>query len=158
MQIELPDSFLEQLQELADMYGIQGDLSVVASAILIRAIEEQYELPPEDKHQLLDGANNLRVKITEAVAAVTDFNPAQTLTFNAPPPTKSDVIELSFDEIRTITGGGDLLVTNAQQSQDEVERVALTMLYNQIPKDLWGTIKAGELLTRQIKFIKGMAA
>lgn len=148
--ITLPDELTSQLYELADMYGIEGSINDIAMEILDRAIQSQYDLTADTP--IID-SSNLSSRITAAVANLIDFDPSVEVEFISMPEHQKADVKLTFDDIKRISVD-DKLVSDIANSNNQSERDALTALYNEIPKDIWGTIKARELFVRQLKFSK----
>ena len=156
--VPLSEDCIQLLLEYAAISGLPRDVESIADSVFTRLLDAALDgdylvagIEPTESYN--DGV----LEIAAAVSRITDFNAAFPVEIKLDEVAPHGNFEHYDWQYLVDCCSGDLLVKQVKDSGGALEQQALTDLYNALPPDLWGSIKAVELYKRQLKFMGGGA-
>ena len=139
--LELSDEIENQLVEYSLIIGLDDDLPGTVQQLLNFAMTESPAIFNDDSARTADQLVNAIINFDASIPV--------TLSMEHELPETSKTV-LTFVDIQELSDGDKLVKKAAELGQ--LEQLALTDLYNNIPNDLWGTAAAEKLWIRQMEF------
>lgn len=148
VQIDIPDEQVEQLLELADMLGLHGAIEDILPQIIDRAYnlisqtgDDTSSIEPSQ-----DVESALNHVMGRCILSGGEFT-GEAITQEVEPKKR-----WTWEQLKEFASG-DKLIESACEL-DSLQQQALADLYNELPSEFWGSIKAAELWQRQIAFMR----